>query len=238
MPGHSRQSLVRRNQVCQTRPSRLFVERSKDSDAGQPELPAARRHPRRAAAVQRRPVDRRGVLPRAPARRRVGRRRLGDHHQRARLRSRRLQLRRAAPRARDHAGRDRRPRADRSTASTPRAPRGRAPRAAWRPRRRLGAAGLSLGRLHLRPAPRDGGRALPADRGRHRPAADHLPVPARRRAGLSARRRWRKICDAVPTVRAIKDWSREPAAARAPDPRAAVARRGRSTCSPRTAPGC
>ena len=55
--------------------------------------------------------------------------------------------------------------------------------------RRLGAARLPAGDLHLRPAAGDGARALPAHRRRHRPAADPVPVPARRRAGLSDFRR-------------------------------------------------
>ena len=94
-------------------------------------------------------------------------------------------------------------------------------------RRRLGAAGLSLRRVHLRPAAGDGGGALQAHRRRDRPAAHRVPVPACRRAGLSAR-------DAAQDHRGGAQRSRDqglvrqPAAARAADPHAAVARSRRS----------
>ena len=151
-----------------------------------------------------------------------GRGHLGADHQRPRVRSRLLHLRRATARARDHAGRGRRPRAHRQRHLRGGQPGSGAPRQDGARRRRLRAAGVSVRRVHLRPAAGDGGGALQAHRRCHRPAAHRVPVPARRRPGLSA-------CHAAQDHRGGAQRSRhqglvhQPAVARAADPHAAGA---------------
>ena len=78
---------------------------------------------------------------------------------------------------------------------------------------KMAAAGGASALLVFPPAPftmgqnaGDGARAFPAHRGCVRPAADRVPVSARDRPGLSEDTLLR-LCDEIPTLRAIKDWS-------------------------------
>ena len=182
-------------------------------------------------------VDRREELPRPSARRGSDQGAVRHHRQRAFDRGRLLQLRRAAARARHRAGRDRRPAAAGQRGLGRRQHRSRADRAHGGGRRRLGAAGVSAGAVHLGAVAGDGARAFQAHRRRDRPADHRVPVPARHRPGLSARH-------AAQAGRAGADASAPSRTGRATcrSTKCTSARcracRGRSTCSPPTAPGC
>ncbi len=78
---------------------------------------------------------------------------------------------------------------------------------------KMAAAGGASALLVFPPAPftmgqnaEDGARALPAHRRRVRPAADRVSVSAGDGARLS-KGHAAQLCDEVPTLRAIKDWS-------------------------------
>ena len=155
---------------------------------------------------------RREVVPQASARRRGCPRPVGDHRQRARDRSRLVHVRGAAARARDHDGRGRRPDPRRARRLCRRQPRGGAHRAHGGARRRRPACSV------FPPNPLGlGSRSRPEMAIAHFKAiadASDLPLicfqyPLAGGLGYPVETLLRSL-DAVPAVRAIKDWCNNP----------------------------
>ena len=181
-------------------------------DHGHQQIRTQRRHPRLPAAVSSRPLHRRDVVSAstcATSPRCAGSRR---SRQRARLRSRVVHVRRAGARARDHDGRGRRQDPGRARRLRRRQPRGGAHREHGAARRRVVPA-----RLSAEPARRSARARAPRWSIAHfKTIADatDLPIicfqyPLAGGLGYPVDTLM-KLVDAVPTVRAIKDWCNNP----------------------------